>query len=54
VITAERYGWHPKLIEFGRRFVLPYLQNDAQWHFEKGRETALNFAQKLSAAINNG
>ena len=28
LITAGRYGWHPDLRRFGRRFVLPFLQDD--------------------------
>ena len=51
MVTAARYGWQPGLIQFARDLILPHLQNDAQWHMESGRTTALEFANQLQAAI---
>ncbi|MCW7546050.1 hypothetical protein N7I30_19905 [Aurantimonas litoralis] len=49
-ITAERYGWAPELVDFGRRKVEPKLACDPSWLFPDNRRVADRFRHDLDAA----
>jgi hypothetical protein len=47
---AERYGWAPELLEFGRRTILPSLSLDTGSSFPANRRLADYFIDQLASA----
>ena len=50
LITAERYGWAPELVDFGKAEIAGNLQYDPTWIFPDNRRRADRFLTELEAA----
>ncbi len=49
-ITAERYGWDPSLVAFGKERIEPTLQIDPAWNFAHNKRAAEEFRSALHSA----